>query len=152
MGAEQEREKTHLETYRNGAISAHRGGSLHFRSTHGASQVTPRRGELVRERRRLFGLPLPIADKVLPFRPGNARQATRDEIRLACQHGRSAATDPFHDGVALAEQRVVEAFAALQEAELRGAPKRTLDRLDEAHLAEMVTYQAAFAEMAPTVQ
>ena len=29
-------------------------------------------GELVRERRRQFGLPLPIAEKVLPFRPSSS--------------------------------------------------------------------------------
>ena len=37
-------------------------------------------GELVRERRRQFGLPLPIADKVLPFRPGATPEATSDEL------------------------------------------------------------------------
>jgi hypothetical protein len=72
-------------------------------------------GELVRERRRQFGLPLPVAEKVLPFLP---------------TAGSASLTDT-------GEARVAEALAALQAAELRCEPHRSIDRLEAAYLAEL---------------
>jgi hypothetical protein len=43
---------------------------------------------------------------------------------------------------------VAETFAHFQAAELRGSPQRTLDRLGEAYLAEVATYQAAATRLA----
>ncbi len=72
-------------------------------------------GELVRERRRQRGLPLLVAEKILPFRPT------------------AGSVSPMEAG----EARVAEAFGALQAAELRCEAHRALDRLEGAYLAEM---------------
>lgn len=71
-------------------------------------------GELVRERRRRCGLPLPIADRVLPF-------------RLSAGYAPAAA----------GEGRVAEAWGALQAAEQAGRSRRVLRELEEAYLAEV---------------
>ena len=71
-------------------------------------------GELVRERRRQRGLPLPIADRVLPF-------------RLSAGHAPAAA----------GEGRVAEAWGAVQAAEQAGRSRRVLRELEEAYLAEV---------------
>ena len=97
---------------------------------------------LVRERRRRRGLPLPIADKVLSFRPGVTPEATHEDPLLVSDDSLSEVSDPLRFRMTLAEWRVAEAFAALQDAELRGASRRALDRLEAAYLAELATYES----------
>jgi hypothetical protein len=74
-------------------------------------------GELVRERRRQFGLPLAIAEKVLPF-----RTLAQDEQALpASEHAparsggemRAAPGDPRQLPVVRAEAQVAEVWARL---------------------------------------
>src|SRR5260370_21950658 len=97
--------------------------------------MTARRGELVRERRRQRGLPLPVADKVLPFRPSPTPNATSDDLPTTGDDDLSAASDPLQLRAALADGRVAEAFAAFQDVELRGAPRRVLAHLPAAALS-----------------
>ena len=78
-------------------------------------------GELVRERRRQRGLPLPVADKVLPFRP-TAGSASSVEV---------------------GESRIVEAWGELLAAEQAGRSRHVLHELEDAYLAEMETYRRA---------
>ena len=99
-------------------------------------------GELVREKRRQRGLPLPIAEQVLPFRLSATDGATADDIPLIGDADLSTATDPLQLRVVRAEGRVAGAFAALQDAELRGASRRALDRFEAAYLAELATYES----------
>ncbi len=74
-------------------------------------------GTLVRERRRQRGLPLPIAEKVLPFRSSTSPEASPCE--------------PVHTG---AEVRVAEAWERLDAAERSGRSPRTLRALEVACL------------------
>lgn len=93
-------------------------------------------GELVRERRRQRGLPLPIADKVLPFRP-----VTSD--------GRVAEL-PMEDALEYgAEERMAEAWQRLAEAEHSQTPARTLNT---AYLQEARAYAAVQVPSAPRVR
>lgn len=108
----------------------------------------------MRERRRQLGLPLPVADKVLPFRLADS------EADIAS--GGAGASDLLHsagrsdtlfgdDGEESgplgnadhAERHMREAFAALVRAEASGAPRRTLDTLEEAYASALATYGAA---------
>ena len=94
----------------------------------------------MRERRRQFGLPLPIADKVLPFRPGSSTETPCDDVLLTsdCTYDGGSLPELCATQTALADDgRVAEAFAALERAEQRGAPRRALDRLEDAYLVEM---------------
>jgi hypothetical protein len=73
-------------------------------------------GELVRERRRQFGLPLPVAEKVLPFLPGADSAVPPADAGEAC---------------------MAKTWAALQAAERAGRSPRALRDLEEAYLAEV---------------
>jgi hypothetical protein len=95
-------------------------------------------GELVRERRRQFGLPLPVADKVFPFRPRPSIDATPEYQPLTSDEHPTLA-DPSRQRVTLAEGRVADAWAQLQEAEQVGRSRRVLDGLEAAYLAELAT-------------
>jgi hypothetical protein len=95
-------------------------------------------GELVRERRRQFGLPLPIGDKVLPFRLRPSIDATPGYQPLTSDEHLPLA-DPSRQRVTLAEGRVAHAWAQLQEAEQVGRSRRVLDGLEAAYLAELAT-------------
>jgi hypothetical protein len=106
-------------------------------------------GELVRERRRQRGLPLPILDKVLPFRTSAMPEATHEDAPPIGEEYVLAGTDPRQVRVALAEERMEEAFAMLQEAELRGSPTWTLERLEEAYHIEEAAFRAAAMTAAP---
>ena len=77
-------------------------------------------GELVRERRRQRGLPLPVGEKVPPFRPpaGSASSLEAGEARVA------------------------EAWMALQSAEQARRSRRVLRELEEAYLAELASLGA----------
>lgn len=104
----------------------------------------------MRERRRQFGLPLPIADKVLPFRPCVVPDTAYEHSPLPGDDTLTA-TDPLQLRVAMAEEQVAASFAALQDAELRGASRQALDRLEEAYRTEVATYEADVARLAPTL-
>lgn len=80
---------------------------------------------MVRERRRQRGLPLPVAQKVLPFRP------------VA-----SLPSSPLDAG----EARVARAREALQAAETAGRSRQVLRELEEAYHGEVKMYQAVLAE------
>ena len=101
-------------------------------------------GELVRQRRRQFGLPLPIADKVLPYRPCSTCSAPKNEPPR-CLDANTSPLDPLRLRLDLAKGRIAEAYAALQSAEFRGATSRDLDLLEEAYLAEIAIYEGAVA-------
>jgi hypothetical protein len=103
-------------------------------------------GDLIRERRRQRGLPVPFAEKVLPFRPTVALAAMQEYPWLDSDAGLPVLTDSLQLRVKLAEGRVAETFAVLQDAELRGASRQTLDRLEKAYFAEVSTYQASAAK------
>jgi hypothetical protein len=107
-------------------------------------------GELVRERRRQRGLPLPLAEKVLPFRTNAASQGARGDeqpAELISSHRGEPSGDSLPPRAALAETRVAEAWACLAAAEREGATRRALDRLEVAYLTELATYHAAIAHL-----
>jgi hypothetical protein len=121
-------------------------------------------GELVRERRRQRGLPLPLADKVLPFRaypPADTSadaSASHEQVLPAVGPTPAAATaadtnapavDPRQRRAEVAEGRVAEAWARLAAAEQAGSMRRVLGRLEAAYLAELATYQSALVRRAP---
>ena len=99
----------------------------------------------MRERRRQRGLPLPVADKVLPFRaiPPTSRTAVEPlEVPVAGSsldaapldsatgpEGREDTAWSAVDRVWLAEQRLREAPRALEQAEQWGAAPRELERV-----------------------
>ena len=98
----------------------------------------------MRERRRQRGLPLPIAEKVLPFRsaarsehvlPGDDTRAPGD--------GPEVPSDPLQARLARVEARIAEAWVRLEAAEHAGSSRRVLDGLEEAYLAELAALQAA---------
>jgi hypothetical protein len=94
-------------------------------------------GELVRERRRQRGLPLPLADKVLPVRTG-ANTAPIEEA-LSVQ-------SPYDEA-----GRLAEAWLRLDEAERRGANARTLRALEAAYLREVATSEVLLADRGAAV-
>ncbi len=106
-------------------------------------------GELVRERRRQRGLPLPIADKVLPFRPDVTSEPASGEESMTGYDGPPIVTAPLLRRAVLSEEQVAEAFTALQEAELRGASRRVLDRLEAALFAEVSVHHALLSQLPP---
>lgn len=80
-------------------------------------------GELVRERRRAKGLPVPAAGKTLPFaRPIECEDLRREQVRGL------AVGDP----VAVAEQRMSEAWWELEAAHVGRVTTRELELLEEA--------------------
>lgn len=104
-------------------------------------------GELVRQRRRKRGLPVTPAGKILPFPPvwnnndpivgaildaaaeiALASESPNDELRIARVH--------------LAERRMKEALLALEEADLRGASAREVERLEKVYAQELTAYRA----------
>src|SRR5262249_11426528 len=118
-------------------------------------------GELVRERRRQRGLPLPIADKVLPFRPAPPGEETVAGVH-APRSGSECAADgagaqhrahtpqeeegqsaPGERRRAEAEARMVHAWEQLADAERRGAPVRELRRWEQTYLRAVGRYAAA---------
>jgi hypothetical protein len=107
-------------------------------------------GELVRERRRQRGVPLPIADKVLPFVPRtspNAHSLMRDDASADEGMGNGAPTDALRRRRARAEGRVAEAFAALTTGEQRRATRQVRDRLKAACFVEEATARALMAQV-----
>jgi hypothetical protein len=80
-------------------------------------------GELVRERRRQRGLPVPIVERMLPVR---SVAALSDSVEL----GESA------------ESRMAQAWLRLAEAESRGLPEHQLTQREAAYLHEAQAYSA----------
>ena len=99
-------------------------------------------GELVRERGRQRGLPFPIAEKVLPFRP-----PVRNEATPTAEPTANPDPDEPQGRVDLgnvpAEARVAAAWHRLAAAELAGSSRRELEALEAAYHAEVATYRAA---------
>jgi hypothetical protein len=100
-------------------------------------------GGLVRQRRRQRGLPLPIADKVLPFRAASCGDASHGDERSPptdeATADREQPLDPALWRAALAEACVVEAWARLAAAEQAGSARRVLDALEAPYLAKRAT-------------
>jgi hypothetical protein len=102
-------------------------------------------GELVRERRRQRGLPLPIAEKVLPFRAAGCDEPPLPSAELTTDAGDQVSLgNLLHLRVARAEGRVADAWARLAAAEQAGIAPRVLDGLEAAYLAELAGYQAIY--------
>ena len=89
-------------------------------------------GELVRERRRQFGLPLPIAEKVLPFRA--AREQPRTSASPEGEGDPSRTAQP--DSSLGWRELLHDSWTLLAAAELRGATTRELDALEATFLRE----------------
>jgi hypothetical protein len=106
-------------------------------------------GQLVRERRRRWGLALPPAEKVLPFRSAFARP---DDAALALTldaepPGTATHQELAHWRVALAKRRLQEAEQVYESAQRQGKPARQLARLRAAVEQEAATYAAALERL-----
>jgi hypothetical protein len=109
-------------------------------------------GELVRERRRQRGLPLPIADKVLPFRAHTHDVNGSDDEPIApdgepmAPHWQAGDDiGPTYPRAEHAEARVAEAWTQLEHAEAAGRSRKVLGALEAAYLAEMAVLHATTA-------
>jgi hypothetical protein len=114
-------------------------------------------GELVRERRRRFGLPNPPADKVLPFRQSQSRPLSVEagrpcsgEAVVVAESGTEAEVfEPSREPASLslrsAELRMEEVLEALETAALRGATSREMERLEAAFASAEAAYRTAHA-------
>ncbi len=98
----------------------------------------------MRERRRQRGLPLPIADKVLPFCAA-VYDEPHDEDPAADASDCDTVNAPRQGPEARAESRVSEAWARLAAAEQAGSTRPVLEGLEEAYHAEVAAYRAALA-------
>ena len=116
-------------------------------------------GELVRERRRLRGLPLPVAEKVLPFR--SSLSAVTDQklpevsklpAKWPSRDAEGGAEEEVYLRAQLAEYRMAEAWMRLEEAERQGVARRRLHALEVAYLQEVCTYEAACRLVFPGIQ
>ncbi|HLY30338.1 MAG TPA: hypothetical protein VKQ36_04890, partial [Ktedonobacterales bacterium] len=125
-------------------------------------------GTLVRERRRKWGLPIPVQDKLLPFRsPLSSAPASQDASTAETPAGVSTqscdtpetaptaeetpptAPDASADlqairRLALAEQRLQAVLNELQAVSTRGAPPWEIHRWEQAYDDEMRTYEIAY--------
>jgi hypothetical protein len=90
-------------------------------------------GELVRARRRQKGLSVPAAPKILPF----VRQHERDELA-------DEQTQQLKAGMplAVAKQRMQEAWWALEVAGARQVKPHEMGRLEEAYAKALASYEA----------
>jgi hypothetical protein len=93
-------------------------------------------------------LPLPIAEKVLPFRAAHeAATAPSSPIGSPLAEGGVPAADGL-DGPAASlpiphdEQRIAAAWRQLADAELRGDPERILRACEDAFVHEVATLRA----------
>jgi hypothetical protein len=105
-------------------------------------------GTLVRERRKLRGLPVPAGEKVLPFRAGAARDAQTPLLAEVLDEAVAQPDDAERTArlrVKVAEVRLSEAGRRLDEseAERHRVPTRQMHTLEEAFLQETRTYAAA---------
>jgi hypothetical protein len=116
-------------------------------------------GDLVRERRRQRGLPLPIAERVLPFRPPSVQMDDRGDdlpewpMETAMAEppawSMSVPEDALYQGGTWstftrwqAEVRMRATFDTLQAAEASGVPARQLAELEAAFAREVAAYAA----------
>src|SRR5690242_5393187 len=110
--------------------------------------------DLVRERRRDRGLPVPAAAKMLPLRPMPPAERARMGEPTAADAGptlEGARGEDVQDSRAvvraqLAEQRMRAAHLVLEEAEMRLAPPRDLAVLEAAYQAEAAVAIAAWRQ------
>lgn len=105
-------------------------------------------GELVRERRRRWGLALPPAEKILPFRSALAPPDGSDDVASALAldvEPPESASDQerVQWRASLAERRLREAEQACERAMGQGKPARQLARLRADVERETATYAAA---------
>lgn len=105
-------------------------------------------GELVRERRRRWGLSLPPAEKILPFRSALERMEEAEDVaqaQLLDAETPDSASDQVRARwrVALAERRLQEAEQAYERATRQGKPARLLTRLQADVEREVATFIAA---------
>lgn len=101
-------------------------------------------GELVRERRRRWGKPLPPAEKVLPFRSAFARDDTAPNAPTLDVEPSDEASDQERAQwrVTLAERRLRKAEQAYESALRQGKPRRLLTQLRAEVDREAETYSA----------
>lgn len=115
-------------------------------------------GELVRQRRRKQGLPVAPVSKVLPFLPARHRDnsAERAAIDTAAEKvlGDEGTADELRTArMRLVEQRLREAFTAIEEAERRKDTADRLAQLEARYLQVLAAYEAvclACAELSPS--
>gem|GEM_PF-6953303 len=110
-------------------------------------------GTLVRERRRKWGLRLPVQDKVLPFRSASPATTASGDMPTAVsipQEATSSTVDTPDDAQAawrlrLAEQRLQAVLNELQAASTHGAPPWEIRQWEQAYDDEMQTFESAYA-------
>jgi hypothetical protein len=105
-------------------------------------------GELVRERRRRWGLSLPPAEKILPFRSTlerteEAEDAVQAHMLDAKPPNSASDQERARWRVAMAERRMREAEQAHERAARQGKPARLLTRLQADVEREVATFIAA---------
>lgn len=105
-------------------------------------------GELVRERRRRWGLWLPPAEKILPFRSAlehteEADDGIPNQMLDAEPPDNASDQERARWRVALAERRLSEAEQAYERAMRQGQPERLLMRLQADVEREVATFIAA---------
>jgi DNA-binding XRE family transcriptional regulator len=96
----------------------------------------------VRERRRQRGLPLPIADEVLPFRP----HACNEESSTTAGERPTDANEERHTLELRTEvtmARVADAWTQMVAAEQVGSSRQVLNGLEAAYLSELKACYAA---------
>jgi hypothetical protein len=94
-------------------------------------------GELVREKRRTRGLPLPIVDRVLPVCVEGEPLTDAEETQLGATPAEQSGSRQHR-----AEGRVADAWGRLHDAEVRGQPARVVRQLEEAFHTEVATLAA----------
>lgn len=100
-------------------------------------------GELVRERRRHRGLPVPVADKVLPFRL-HCPLAPEPSARLAAESPAEGEVQ-VQEAERVAKVRLAAAWLRLAEAEQLQVSPQEVRELEIAYLQEVESLAAARA-------
>jgi hypothetical protein len=100
-------------------------------------------GELVRARRREKGLPVPAAAKILPFvRSGEPKELDEEQVQQL------KAGMPL----AVAEQRMKEAWWALEESSTCQVKPHELLRLEEAYAQALANYEVLQEHSSPAIR
>jgi hypothetical protein len=103
-------------------------------------------GELVRERKRRFNLPVQQGEKILPFRPASAQEDRPDPTELDQEPTGDFERAWWH--MELAERRMREVLDALDQAKQRGVSLETIADLETAYQHEVGVRDAALRLMA----
>lgn len=97
---------------------------------------------MVRQRRRKRGLPIGPANKVLPFPPGQIQEVLAVDASVITEFDHAATSKDLNTAHArLAERRLAEALAALEQATLVCAPPSKLTRLEAIYEQALRTYE-----------